>query len=180
MRPCIRCLLCLLLGWTWLSAGQRGQPPHEGIVNYGLVRAGFYRGAKPDGPALDTLQRLGVRSIIDLRMPREIDNDEARKARMRGIAYTNVPLPGLRAPTDQQVQQVLTLLRTLPGPVYLHCEHGCDRTGTIVACSRMQEDHWAMEPALREAEFHGLSGLERGMRRYIQSFPARSAGRQPR
>jgi len=54
------------------------------------------------------------------------------------IMYANVPMSGVSQPTDQQVMQVLTLLETVPGPVFIHCLHGADRTGTIIACYRIK------------------------------------------
>ena len=45
-----------------------------------------------------------------------------------------------------------------------------DRTGTIIACYRIQQDHWANSSALKEAEVYGLSPFEVGMRNYIKHF----------
>ena len=65
---------------------------------------------------------------------------------------------------------VLALIDASPGPVFIHCQHGCDRTGTIVACYRMKHDQWTFEKAIAEANHYGLSMFERGMKRFIQDF----------
>jgi protein tyrosine/serine phosphatase len=151
-------------------ARDRGLPPREGIPNFAKVDDRLYRGAQPDAAAMDNLQRLGVRSIISLRTAKEVWEREPVEAQARGMVYTNVPLNALHAPSDSQVEQLLTLLRTLPGPVFLHCQYGCDRTGTIVACYRIRQHRWSNADALAEAQKHGLSKLERGMRNYIKRF----------
>jgi protein tyrosine/serine phosphatase len=68
------------------------------------------------------------------------------------------------------VSTLLTLIETLPAPVFIHCLHGCDRTGTIVACYRIKHHSWSSRTALEEARKYGLSKFERGMRNYILDF----------
>ena len=95
---------------------------------------------------------------------------EASAARASGITYTNVPFKGLSRPTDAQMTTLLAVIQSLPAPVFVHCEHGCDRTGMIIACYRIRHDGWSKETALGEARKYGLSRLERGMIDYIREF----------
>lgn len=153
------------------GSGQRGLPAQEGIINFGRINETVYRGAQPDSSGIGNLARLGIKTIIDLRLPNEGSwKAEPSEAQAHGILYTNVPLRGLGRPTDEQVRQVLGLIETLPGPVFIHCKHGCDRTGTIIACYRIQHDEWTSANALKEAVHYGLSWFERGMRSYVMSF----------
>ncbi len=156
-------------------AGDRGQPTAHGIGNFGKVSDHLYRGAEPDVIAIKNLQNLGVKTIIDLRTPHEVWKAEPVKAADAGISYTNVPFNGLGRPSDEQVDHVLALIESSPGPVFVHCEYGCDRTGTIIACYRIHHDHWPLSTARAEAEAYGLSPLERGMRNYLAAFTASDA-----
>ncbi len=163
-------LLAVLLGALVLpgcNTGPRGVPAAEGIRNFGRVSPVLFRGAQPDEPGMASLARLGVRTVINLRMPSDTWPGEESAARGHGLAYVHVPLPGLSAPTDAQVAQVLALVAASPSPVFVHCEHGADRTGTIVACYRMQQDGWTAEQAFAEAKHYGFSPLQFGMRHYI-------------
>ena len=164
------CSVCLAIAIPLSVYGQRGLPPREGIVNFGQVSDIIYRGAQPDAAAVKNLQRLGVKTIIDLRMPDQAVKAEAAEARANGLAYTNVPMRGLGRPSDTQVKTVLSLIEAGPAPVFIHCAHGCDRTGTIIACYRIRHDRWSPEAALKEARKYGLSPFERGMRRYIAAY----------
>jgi protein tyrosine/serine phosphatase len=152
------------------NAGPRGLPAQEGILNFGKVTEGLYRGAQPDTNAILNLKRLGIRAIINLRQPGSTAKIEAAAAQAAGLFYTNFPLSGISAPRSQQVREILATIESLPGPVFVHCAHGCDRTGTIVACYRIQHDKWSAGTALEEAERYGLSSLERGMRQYVMEF----------
>jgi tyrosine-protein phosphatase SIW14 len=151
-------------------AGDRGLPAQNGILNFGKVNDNLYRGAEPDAAAVQNLKQLGVKTIIDLRTGKEVRAAEAGEARSNNITYTNVPLKGLGRPTDEQVAKVLSLIESLEGPVFIHCEHGCDRTGTIIACYRIKRDQWTGEAAQKEADLYGMSKLERGMRSYVADF----------
>jgi len=164
--------LALLLVTLLLAVGcaSRGLPPTHGVTNFGRVNAKLYRGAQPDAAALDQLQRLGVKSVVNLRGAGRASAAEERQAQQLGIIYTNVPLRQLGAPSEAEVTRVLGLIASLPPPVFVHCLYGADRTGTIVACYRIEHEGWTSEEALREAREHGIGFWEIGMKSYIRAF----------
>ncbi len=170
-------LSVILLAAGLCFAGERGLPPQEGIGNFGKVNERLYRGAQPDATGIQNLKRLGIKSIISLRTGGDSWKVEASQAEAHGIIHTNIPLSGVKRPKDKEVRHVLELIETLPGPVFVHCQHGCDRTGTIIACYRIQHDRWSNEEALREAQRYGLSKLERGMKKYIKNFQVKDKTR---
>src|SRR5437588_2560557 len=169
-RCLVAALVALFATVQASPAAPRGVPAQNGILNFGKVSEGVYRGAQPDAAGVKRLQDLGIKTIINLRMPKDGWAGEALAAQAGGILYTNVPLRGFGRPTDEQVRTVLATIDSLPGPVFIHCQHGCDRTGTIVACYRMKHDQWALDQALKEASQYGFSWLERGMKRFVQDF----------
>ncbi|MGO8929564.1 MAG: fused DSP-PTPase phosphatase/NAD kinase-like protein [Limisphaerales bacterium] len=159
------------------GARERGVPPSEGIRNFGKVSDGLYRGAQPDALGIRSLKKLGIKTILDLRMTKEVWKAEEAEASATGIVYTNVPMKGFGRPTPEQVAKALAIIETSPSPVFVHCQHGCERTGTIIACYRIRHDQWSSVLALQEAKHYGISMFARGMREYILDF-GRASPRQ--
>jgi protein tyrosine/serine phosphatase len=174
--------LILLLSTILDLAHGRGLPAQEGIRNFGQIGDSLYRGGQPDEPGILSLKRLGVKTIVDLRMTTDTWKQEASLALAHGILYTNVPLKGTGRPKEDQIATALSIIQNSPGPVFVHCRYGCDRTGTIIACYRIRHDGWSNTAALAEARRYGLSWFERGMRSYILDFgkKARPADSNPK
>ncbi len=171
MRSLLSLLLVLAVNLcTVCGAGERGLPAQDGILNFGKVDDHLCRGAQPDSESIRTLKKLGVKLIVNLRLPGDGWKEEAAEALANGILYTNIPMSGVGRPKDEQMRQVLALLETVSTRIFVHCQHGCDRTGTVMACYRIQHDHWSTELALQEAERYGISKLEYFMRRYVMEF----------
>lgn len=162
--------LTLVVGATASAVFGRGLPAQNGIVNFGQINESLYRGAQPDEGGLRNLKGLGVKMVINLRMSDDTWKQEASEAHNNGIIYTNVPLRGTGRPVDDQISKVLAIIQSAQGPVFVHCQHGCDRTGMIVACYRIEHDGWSSEAALAEARRYGMSRFERGMRAYVVDF----------
>lgn len=141
------------------------------VRNFGQVNERLYRGAAPSGAALQELQSLGVKLVIDLREPGEKTEVEQSLAEKLGMHYINVPLRATAAPTQDQIEHVLSLLsENAADPIFVHCRRGKDRTGTVIACYRIQHDGWTNRKAQVEANEYGMSGVERGMRSFIMHF----------
>ena len=163
-------LTSIFLGGSSLPIEARGLPVKEGILNFGKVNEKLFRGAQPDAAGVASLNQLGVKMIINLRMPDDVWKGEEAEAISHGIVYTNVPMRGMGRPSDDQIATLLGLIETVPGPVFIHCQHGCDRTGTIIACYRIKHDRWSREKALAEAVYYGMSRFERGMKKFVADF----------
>jgi tyrosine-protein phosphatase SIW14 len=143
----------------------------EGIPRFSEVNPHLYRGGQPTLSALKALAKLGVVTVLDLRAGGERGAAEERQAKALGMDYINVPLNGLYAPSKKQIEQVMAMLQDPKNwPVFVHCQHGVDRTGTVVACYRIAFDFWPNERAEKEAEERGMHSVERGMKKFILNF----------
>lgn len=165
-----RLTLALLILIAGCTTGPSGFPPTENIRNFGRVNDSLYRGAQPNQLGIESLKRVGVKTIVNLRMTNDVWVAEAAEARANGIIYTNVPMRGLGRPTNQQVANVLSIIETFPSPVFIHCEHGSDRTGIIIACYRIKHDQWTSKQALSEAVEYGMSKWEVGMKKFVVDY----------
>lgn len=141
------------------------------LPNFHQVNSQLYRGAQPKTGGLKTLKTIGIKTIVNLRGKNEQAQTEGDEARALGLRYYNVALPELSSPNDKQVQQVLDIISAAENqPVFVHCRHGEDRTGTIIACYRIAHDGWTLSQAKAEAEKFGMSWTQVGMKRYLGKF----------
>ena len=55
-------------------------------------------------------------------------------------------------------------------PVFIHCAHGCDRTGVMAAVYRMEVEGWAPGEALEEMRAFGCSEVYGDLIRYVERY----------
>jgi tyrosine-protein phosphatase SIW14 len=151
-----------------------------GVPNFHQVSARIYRGAQPQDQGWNSLAKLGVKTVIDLRPESEHSTKAEKQAvEAAGMHYVNVPLSGVHAPPDKAMSKVLGLLDDSASPVFVHCRRGADRTGTVIACYRITHDGWSNRRALQEATSYGMSWIEFGMQRFVLAFHPASAPPAP-
>jgi protein tyrosine/serine phosphatase len=167
----MRCQRLLSLALVLAALAVASDPSLVHVRNLGKVNEHLLRGAEPDAVALQELGASGVKLVIDLREEGNGPKVERARAEKLGMRYVNVPFPPLSAPSPEQVGSVLKLLTENSSvPIFVHCRRGKDRTGTVIACYRIQHDGWDNEKALAEAKSYGMSAAERGMRQFVLHF----------
>ncbi|MBV8865022.1 MAG: tyrosine-protein phosphatase [Acidobacteriaceae bacterium] len=160
----------------------RGAPPTpKHIRNFAEVDQTLWRGGEPTPAGLQELDGSGVKLVIDLRESGGGTLLEKQQAEQLGMKYVNLPFKPFSAPTSEQMRTVLFLLTNRgKNVIFIHCRRGKDRTGTVIACYRIQHDGWTNAKALEEAREFGMSWTERGMRSFVLSFsPFRDASLIP-
>ncbi|HEV2494980.1 MAG TPA: tyrosine-protein phosphatase [Terriglobia bacterium] len=149
--------------------------PIQGIRNFSQVDDHVYRGGQPTGEGFAYLAKLGVKTIIDLREHDGRSRAEEQVVTADGMKYMNVPMTGLTPPTEAQITEILTLLEDYTtGPVFVHCQRGADRTGTVIGAYRIDHDHWDNARALAEAKSLGMSFFQLPREHYLQTFQPRT------
>ena len=116
------------------------------VKNLNRVTPQLYRSAQPDAAGMRELEKLGVKTVIDLRDL----NDDAKEARGTKLRLLRVKMDTWHI-EDEDIVKVLSLLRRKEsGPFLVHCHHGSDRTGVVCAMYRIVEQHWDRQDAIRE------------------------------
>jgi len=160
--------LALFVIPVWASDSQA-----SGVPNFHQVNQHVYRGGQPTDAGFNSLAKLGVKVVIDLREADEHRNAEAAAVQALGMRYINVPMRGTVAPKDEEVSKALALLNASDdAPVFVHCRRGSDRTGTVIACYRISHDRWDNQKAFKEARSFGMYITELGMKHFILNFHA--------
>jgi protein tyrosine/serine phosphatase len=146
------------------------EPLAPGVPNFNQVNEHVFRGGQPTTEGWQSLAKLGVKTVVDLRRTDEHSPEvEAQAVTAAGMRYVNVPMKGVVAPTDEQINKILSLLDSQE-PVFVHCKRGADRTGAVMACYRIAHDHWARKQALAEAKSLGMGWTQVGLKGYVMSF----------
>lgn len=143
-----------------------------GVGNFQKVNDHVYRGAQPTEQGFQTLAKLGIQTVVDLQEVGDARSvSEATWVKAAGMQYISVPMKGMETPSDENMAKVLALLEnTSTGPVFVHCHRGADRTGGVIACYRIEHDHWGNIKALAEARSLGMSWYQLAIQHYVQGY----------
>ena len=118
----------------------------SGLPNFHKVSDALYRGAQPDKKGMEELKKMGIKTIINLRTFHS-DRDE-----IDTMNFNYIPISAQAWKTKEKV--VLNFLKTVTDtenqPVFVHCQHGADRTGTMCAIYRIAVQNWTKEDAIEE------------------------------
>ncbi|MDO8466608.1 MAG: neutral/alkaline non-lysosomal ceramidase N-terminal domain-containing protein [bacterium] len=141
--------------------------------NFAVVQEGkIYRSGLPDEAFLaEMVEKRKIKTIISF-LGRPTD-DEKKLIETHGIRVVNIKMYVSRDPTDEQIEQFLTLVSDPANqPVLVHCRGGADRTGLMIALKRVLHDGWSLEAAEKEMSFYRNLPLftpmpQRKLRQYV-------------
>jgi tyrosine-protein phosphatase SIW14 len=143
----------------------------SGVGNFQKVDEHVFRGAQPTDQGFKELAKLGIRTVVDLQEGGSRATAEEKIVKAAGMRYVSVPMKGMATPSNESVGKVLSLLEdTTTGPVFVHCHRGADRTGGVIACYRVEHDHWQNDRALAEARSMGMSWFQLAIQHYVQNY----------
>lgn len=106
---------------------------------------GIYRSAQPDHEEFAALEKRGFRSVLNLR------NFHSDRGRLNGLKIREFAVPcNAGSMTEEHVYEALRIIRDEPKSLLIHCWHGSDRTGTVVAAYRIVFNGRDVESAIAE------------------------------
>ena len=119
-------------------------------ANLYRVDSKLYRSEQLNRDDLAAIRQLGIRSVVNLRYFGRHKNQKIF-ADHPDIALINRPLLTWRV----QPRDIARVLRTIEqqqqqGAVLVHCYHGADRTGIVIAFYRMIYQNWTLADAKAE------------------------------
>jgi len=118
----------------------------EGVPNLHRITPTLYRSEQPSALGMKNLEKLGIRTVINLRYFNS-DDDEVEGTSLR-TEHTKILTWRIG---DKHVVEVMSMLKKSEnGPFLIHCQHGADRTGLMTAMYRVLEQGWSPEDALQE------------------------------
>jgi len=139
-----------------VCAGNGALAQPADLPNFHSVSPGIYRGAAPTESGLRKLKQMGVRTVIDLRIAPKTVKKEKQLAESMGFKWINLPMSD-QPPTQAQVDTLLAALRgAQKEPVFVHCQHGADRTGCMLGIYRETQQGWDYDKTYKEMLKYGF------------------------
>ncbi|MGH7784650.1 MAG: fused DSP-PTPase phosphatase/NAD kinase-like protein, partial [Candidatus Binatia bacterium] len=96
---------------------------------------------------------------------------EEKWASAAGLRFINIPLSNWFGPKDRSTDSIIKQISLAENqPVFVHCQRGADRTGTVIAIYRITHDSWTAKQANDEAEKFGFGWWQIWMKGYINDY----------
>ena len=116
-----------------------------GIENLYRVETDLFRSALPTPTGFQKLEHMGVKTVLDLR-----GGDGDKKEAGTSLKLFHVPMSAWGLHNERVLQALRIVADPQNRPLLIHCQHGADRTGAIVALYRVVYQGWSKERAIRE------------------------------
>jgi len=124
-----------------------------GVPNLHRVSPTLYRSAQPSGEGMRNLEKMGIKTIVNLRTFHS-DRDEIAGL---GLGYEQIYMKTWHPEEEDVVRFLRIVSDPARAPVLVHCQHGADRTGSMCAIYRIAVKGWSKEEALREMTEGGFN-----------------------
>jgi protein tyrosine/serine phosphatase len=145
-----------------------------GLANFAQVSPALYRSAQPTREGFKRLKKLGVKTIVSLRTLHS-DRDDLEGL---GLNYARISFKPWHAEDEDVVKFLKIVTNPEYQPVLVHCKHGSDRTGTMVALYRVYEQGWPKKVALSELPRFGFHKVWANLKRYFRKVDIVSLRKQ--
>ncbi len=142
-----------------------------GVTNVTKLRHLYFAG-QPDDAALKAAHEAGVRIVIDLRAPQELDWDEASAVKALDMKYVNVPVDGRKFSTEAFDQIEAVLVENRGVPTLIHCSSS-NRAGGWLATHLVTQHRSPVEDALAIGRRTGITKdfVETAVRDFLDARP---------
>lgn len=128
----------------------------RGLPNLFRVSPDVYRSAQPEAEGMLAAKDLGIRSVLSLRT----SNPDPALSAGTGLHLERAPMRAWSI-GEEELIAALRSIHDAPKPVLVHCMHGADRTGLVIAMYRIVFQGWSKADAKNEMlnggfGFHGI------------------------
>lgn len=131
----------------------------------------YTRGSQLAHGGIETLVRLGIKTLVDLRSVYDRTDDIGVAAERAGIRYYWLPMSVWNPPTDAQAKEFISVVTDKSkGPFFVFCSDGVNRTGGMSALYRIVEYKWTVEQALKEMDETGFNPYYYTIRSYVWTY----------
>lgn len=126
----------------------------------------IYSGGEPSGKdAFAAIAELGVRTVVSVDGIRP----DVETAETHGLRYVHIPI-GYDGISCEAGRSLANLIKTAPGPFYIHCHHGKHRGPAAAAICCIAGGQMGGEEALKVLRQAGTSRDYDGLWRDVRSF----------
>lgn len=142
------------------------------MSNFYQVDAGVWRGPRPQPVDFDLIKSkfLAVLSLEglaeDIKEQKELSPVTVLSF---PISFWEIYFTGI---TQQKLRSILDAIEKAPKPLLVHCQHGQDRTGLVIAAYRVRHG-WTKDAAMEEAlKFGYRDWINLGLKQTWEKFVA--------
>lgn len=148
-------IIIILLNFVFLTnaetyAAETQKVKIGNLDNLYRVSDSVYRSEQPTARDFRELERAGIKSILNLRYLHK-DSDVISKTSLK---FYHVPMVALYMEQNRFIE-ALRIIKNSPKPILIHCQHGSDRTGAVIALYRIIFQKWSKEAAINELKYGG-------------------------
>jgi protein tyrosine phosphatase (PTP) superfamily phosphohydrolase (DUF442 family) len=144
-------VLTMTVALVVMTAGTAQSLPH----NARQVAEGYWVGGMPTVDDIASLREQGIRLIVS---STRLDGETRLAVRRYGIEHLNVRW-GRHFPDVTEILEGTAAYQ--PGEIYLHCTHGGDRAGALLAFMLVAREGWRPDHAILAVAFPGENDVRR-------------------
>lgn len=142
-------ILCPVAGQRPLA--EKVTLPDSELTNLYRIDEGVYRSEQPKKQDFAALEAYGIKEVLNLRKM----HSDSRKAQSSSLKLHRLKTSAHSISIDE-LAQALTIICQRQGPIVIHCHHGADRTGAVVALYRIVFQGFSKEEAIDEMKNGGF------------------------
>jgi len=137
----------------------------EGVPNFYRVTDTLYRSAQPTPQGMANLKKYGFKTVISLRT----FHSDREKIDDLGLGYERIEMQAWDFDEKDVIRFLQLATNPKRQPVLVHCQHGADRTGVVIAVYRIVVQNWTKEKAIDELK-NGHYGYHTVWNHFVDEF----------